>query len=182
MRLVLFLTMMTVPLVELALLIKLGQWIGFWPTLGLIIGTAILGSIVVHQQGLATLRRAMVLTERGTTSLEPTIDGMFLVFAGVLLITPGVITDLIGLVLWVPPLRRWVAHRMFSTLLRHATVDVHVSRHERVRQRSGWQRPDGNQDVNTGNTRPRQESGTIIEGEFERIDDPSPPRNDKGKT
>ncbi|MEZ5843384.1 MAG: FxsA family protein [Hyphomicrobiaceae bacterium] len=170
MRLVIFLALLAIPLVELALLIRLGQWIGFWPTIGIVVATALAGATVLHRQGVATLRRAIDMTQRGTPPLEPAIDGVFLLVAGAFLLTPGLLTDVAGLALLVPPLRRAIAHKAFAALMRRATVEVHVSRYGRSRPGDSW-RPGGDP--------PKEGDGAIIEGEFERLDErdarPKPP-------
>ncbi len=164
MRLALFLVFLAVPLVELALLIKLGQWIGFWPTLGIVVATAIIGATILHRQGVATLRRAVEMTERGAAPMEPALDGIFLLLAGVLMLTPGLITDLTGILLLIPPIRQAIAHRVFATLMRRATVEVHVARRSRAQRQDPWPPQDKP-------SAPGRDDSTIIEGEFQRIDD-----------
>lgn len=164
MRLALFLVFLAVPLVELALLVKLGQWIGFWPTLGIVVATAIIGATILHRQGVATLRRAVEMTERGAAPLAPALDGVFLLFAGALLLTPGLITDLTGVLLLIPPIRRAVAQWAFASLMRRATVEVHVARRSRAQRSGPW--PPQREPPATG-----ADNGTIIEGEFERVDE-----------
>lgn len=169
MRLALTLVLLAVPLIELALLIKLGQWIGLWPTVGIVIATALLGATVLHRQGLNAMRRAVDMTERGSPPLEPVVDGVFLLVAGLFLLTPGLLTDLAGLALLVPALRRRIATTAFAMLMRRATVDVHVSRYGRARQQSPWP---------TNPARPPKTDSAVIEGEFERLDERDAPKRD----
>lgn len=167
MRLGLLLILLSLPLIELALLIKVGQWIGFWPTMLILVGTAIGGGLVLHQQGFAALNRLLSEMREGRPPIEAAVDGAFILFAGMLLITPGLITDTCGLLLLVPPLRRgfarWLLGRMDSY------VEVRVGRSKDQDGSRGPERYD------------RQDGGVVIEGEYKRVDEPSsqrPPRPD----
>ena len=105
----LLLMMLAVPLLELALLIKLGQAIGFWSTVAIIFLTAGIGIAIVNAQGFAAFRRASESVAKGQPPVEPVIDGFMLMLAGGLLIAPGLLTDIAGLLLLIPPVRRLVA-------------------------------------------------------------------------
>ena len=100
------------PLLELAVLVKAGETIGFWPTIGLLFAAAVLGFIVVREQGLAMFGKAMSSLNEGRLPLAPLLDSQVMVFAGMLLIAPGFISDVIGLALLVPPLRRLAIRRV----------------------------------------------------------------------
>lgn len=102
------------PLIELALLIKIGSSIGIVGTLLLIIATAILGGLVVRHQGLGVLQRMRQTVQTGKTPVEPMMEGMLLMVAGGCLIAPGIITDCIGLVLLVPIIRQMAARAMIK--------------------------------------------------------------------
>lgn len=102
----LFLAFLAVPLIEIALFVQVGGWIGLWPTLAIVILTAVAGSLLVRSQGaraLADLRRA--LDTLGDPTL-PLAEGATILFAGALLLTPGFFTDTVGLALLLPPVRR----------------------------------------------------------------------------
>lgn len=102
----LFLAFLAVPLVEIALFVQVGGWIGLWPTLAIVIATAVAGSLLVRSQGaraLADLRRA--LDTLGDPTM-PLAEGATILFAGALLLTPGFFTDTVGLALLLPPVRR----------------------------------------------------------------------------
>lgn len=104
----LFALFVAVPLIEIALFIKVGGWLTLWPTLGIVFGSAVLGTWLVRQQGaqaLADLRRAMNELNDPT---EPLAHGALILLAGALLVTPGFLTDTIGLLLLIPPVRRAV--------------------------------------------------------------------------
>src|SRR4051812_42611672 len=85
------------PLIEIALLVKAGETIGFWPTIGLLFAAAALGIVVVREQGLSMVAKAMASLNEGRLPLAPLLDSQVMVFAGMLLIAPGFISDVIGL-------------------------------------------------------------------------------------
>ena len=88
-RLALFLVLLALPLVEIAILIKVGGWLGFWPVLLVVILTAVLGSAVVRQRGLSVFSRVFSEIEQGRSGLEPMFDSLLAVTAGIFLILPG---------------------------------------------------------------------------------------------
>lgn len=108
--------LLVVPLVELVLLFRIGGWIGFFPTAGLLILTAILGSVLVKREGLSVWRRFQERLTRGELPGDQIVDGMIVLASGVMLISPGVITDVIGILGLIPltriPIRRLVLKRM----------------------------------------------------------------------
>lgn len=94
-----------VPILELALLVWLGQQIGFWPTVGLIAGTALLGSYLAHREGLSVLARFRTRVASGAMPGSELTDGIIILIAGALLLTPGVFTDIAGFLGLFPPSR-----------------------------------------------------------------------------
>jgi UPF0716 protein FxsA len=109
----LFLLILLLPLVELWLLIEIGRTIGSVPTILLVLGTALLGAALVRSQGFHILSQIRVELERGIIPGERLFDGLCVLLGGLLLFTPGLITDLVGFLLLIPRTRRW-----FKTLLR----------------------------------------------------------------
>ena len=103
MAIVLLAAFILVPLIEIAVFIKVGGWIGLWPTLALIVLTAVLGTWQLRAQGIATLARARSQMERGVMPARELFDGLCLLVAGALLLTPGFVTDAMGGLLFVPP-------------------------------------------------------------------------------
>lgn len=138
------------PLLEIAVLVKVGQAVGFWPTLGTLIGAAVLGLAVLYWQGWNTVRQAQKTLLQGEAPFGAMIDGVLLVIAGCLLLAPGLIGDVIALVLLVPPVRRLIARRV----LRHLNF---------VEVREG--------DARSGGRPSGRDRGPVIEGEFERLDE-----------
>lgn len=104
----LFALFVVIPIIEIALFIQVGGWIGLWPTLGLVIAMAILGSWLLRTQGLM----AMADVQRSFRDLrnptEPMAHAALIMFAGLLMLTPGFFTDLLGLALLIRPVRRAV--------------------------------------------------------------------------
>lgn len=104
----LFLLLLIVPLIEIGLFITIGQRIGVWPTLGLVLLTAVAGSILLRQQGMGVIRQLRRDIEMRRVPAGPLAHGAAIVVAGLLLLTPGFLTDTIGLLLFVPAVRRWL--------------------------------------------------------------------------
>ncbi len=101
---------------EILLFIEVGGLIGVWPTLGSILGTALLGGLILRHQGLATLSRARAQLERHEMPVAEMLDGLALLVTALLLLTPGYITDALGCVLLVPALRHLVLRRAVRLL------------------------------------------------------------------
>ncbi|MET0071006.1 MAG: FxsA family protein [Candidatus Thiodiazotropha sp.] len=97
-----------VPLVELYFLIKVGSEIGAFPTIFLTIFTALLGGWMVRAQGFATLTRVRGTMDRGEVPAFEMLEGAVLLICGLLLLLPGFVTDVVGFVFLVPPIRRWL--------------------------------------------------------------------------
>ena len=106
MRLAFGLIFIAFPLLEIAVLIKAGEMIGFWPTIMLLLVAALVGMIVIREQGVSMVGRMFSAVNEGRFPLEPLLDGYVTVMAGILLIIPGLLSDAIGLLLLIPPLRR----------------------------------------------------------------------------
>ena len=85
-----------VPIVELLLLIELGRHIGLAPTLAIVLGTGVLGAALARWQGLATLRQVQTEMDAGRLPTGPLVDGLLILVAGAVLLTPGLLTDLAG--------------------------------------------------------------------------------------
>lgn len=94
-----------VPAIELALLIRLGDAIGFWPTVGIIVVTGVAGSFLARREGSSAWRRFNAQLASGGLPGKELLDGVIILCAGALLITPGVLTDVVGLLGLLPPTR-----------------------------------------------------------------------------
>ncbi len=110
----LLLVFLAVPLIEIALFIQVGGLIGLWPTLGIVVLTAIAGSWLVRNQGLSELNRLRASLSDLRDPTEPLAHGAMILVAGVLLLTPGFFTDAVGLALLLQPVRRAVLDQIRS--------------------------------------------------------------------
>jgi UPF0716 protein FxsA len=102
----LFAVFLSVPLIEVWLLVKVGGLIGAGWTIFLVVLTAVLGAALVRAQGLSTLARSQALLREGELPAVELLEGAALLIAGALLLTPGFLTDTVGFLLLLPPLRR----------------------------------------------------------------------------
>lgn len=103
-----------VPLLEVYLLIKVGGVIGVFPTIALIVLTAIVGAMLLRAQGLATLARFQTNLQQGELPTFTLVEGMLLLVGGALLLTPGFFTDAIGFLCLIPPTRRLLVRALLS--------------------------------------------------------------------
>ncbi|MBK5289433.1 MAG: FxsA family protein [Acidimicrobiia bacterium] len=116
----LILALVVVPLIELFVIIQVGQWIGFLPTILLLIVISIAGGFLVKREGLSAWRRAQAQLRAGEIPAAELVDGALIMAAGAMLLTPGFVTDAIGVLLLIPAMRflprRWAQnHRATRT-------------------------------------------------------------------
>lgn len=104
---VLFLLFAILPIVEIALLVHVGDIIGGWNTVGLVILSAFIGAYFVKREGINTLQTAQAKMQRNEMPGNELVEGLMLVVAGILLVTPGFITDIFGFYL------RYQVHAIF---------------------------------------------------------------------
>ncbi|MEA2137140.1 MAG: protein FxsA [Solirubrobacteraceae bacterium] len=117
MRLLLFVLFIVVPIAELYVLIQIGQSIGVLPTIALLIADSVLGAALMRSQGRAAWRRLNAALAEGRVPAREVMDGALIVFGGALLLTPGFLSDVLGLILLLPPTRaivRQVLVRRFA--------------------------------------------------------------------
>lgn len=95
-----------VPIIEMVLLIKVGQWIGIVPTVGMVMLTAVVGLSLLRRQGLSTLLRANQKIEQGGLPAQEMVEGILLAIGGALLLTPGFFTDAVGFYCLLPFTRK----------------------------------------------------------------------------
>jgi len=101
----LFLLLIALPLIEIALFIKVGGLIGLWPTIAIVLLTAAAGTMLLRAQGLAALGQVQTRLQAGENPAPALAHGALILVAGLLLLTPGFFTDALGLLLLVPPVR-----------------------------------------------------------------------------
>lgn len=106
-----------IPILEITVFILVGGQIGVFPTLGMILLTAIIGSILLRVQGFATLTRIQQKTQMGELPGEDMVNGVMIMIAGVLLLTPGFVTDGIGFLLFFPPFRKFLWSNIASKVV-----------------------------------------------------------------
>lgn len=110
------------PVLELALLIKIGRLIDVGPTIGLVVVTGVVGAALARHQGLRTLRRIQEDLAHGQMPATELVNGLMILVAGAVLITPGVITDAVGFALLIPPIRSLLRKRVVSYFKKRAVI------------------------------------------------------------
>ena len=122
----LLIAFIAIPLVEIAVFIEVGGRIGVWNTVLIVVVTAMIGTWLLRQQGFRTLRRVQESLDRNILPVSELFDGMCLLAAGMLLLTPGFVTDALGFLLFIPPLRRLLRGWVWLMLARsgHTTIWV----------------------------------------------------------
>lgn len=144
-----------VPIAEIAVFIQVGGVIGLFPTIALVIATAVIGVWLLKRQGVAVLSDAKQTIESGGLPVQAVIDGVCLIIAGAFLLTPGLITDAAGFLLLVPGFRRSLARWVVAKLETGGHIDVSMTRTSQG----------GPRDTNH-----RGRGPTVIDGEYERVD------------
>jgi len=139
MRLVgLVVAFIVLPIAELYLIYKVGDSIGILPTLALLAADSVIGSLLLRAQGRAVWRRFQATMQAGRMPHREVQDGVLVIFGGALLITPGFLTDILGLLLLIPPSRAVVRRFVTKALTRRAV--------SRVAGADGRAGPDGRAD------------------------------------
>ena len=117
-----------VPVAELGVLLFSGQTIGVWPTLILLIVTGLLGSYLAKKQGINTIRKVQEQIQFGKVPGNEILDGLCVLFGGILLLLPGFLTDILGLILLLPftrtlikpfilkLIRKWIDKNTFTII------------------------------------------------------------------
>jgi len=140
---IVFLVFVTIPFIEIYLLLQIGGIVGVFPTILLVVGTAVVGAGLLRQQGLATWVRLQENLAKGELPAYEMVEGPILLVGGALLLTPGFFTDVIGFACLIPGMRRKIAQYIIEKRLVGA---------------GGGQRP------------PSAKEPDVIEGEFRKED------------
>ncbi len=127
MLLFLFLLFTLMPLLELWLLFQLGDHFGFWTTVSVVLLTGMVGAALARWQGFQTMFRIQSEMRAGKMPAQAMGDGVLILVAGVLLITPGVITDIVGLSLLLPPVRFGVRKSLQLWLAKHVKIETNAA-------------------------------------------------------
>ncbi|MBD1557419.1 membrane protein FxsA [Vibrio sp. S9_S30] len=161
---ILLLLFIAVPIIEIALFIQVGGFLGFWTTIGLVLLTAFVGATLVRSQGLQTLMSVQTRLQQGELPAQQIVEGVMLAVAGVLLLTPGFMTDALGMLVLLPAPRALIAKQLMSKVKIqnfgngggfHAQGGFHQ------------QNPFGQDPFQRGDS----SQGNTFEGEYERKDD-----------
>ena len=151
----LFLLFVGVPVLEIALFLQVGGWVGMWPTLGIVILTAAVGTVLVRSQGLAQLAKLQNSFQEMRDPTETLAHGAMVLASGLLLLTPGFFTDAVGFALLVPGIRtvilRYVRSKIRVQSFQYGEqsapraeddiIDLTVDAEPRDKP-SGWTKPD----------------------------------------
>lgn len=153
----LLLTFFSLPVIEIYLLIKVGGWIGALPTVFLVVFSAVLGVLLLRQQGFAALQRVQTALANGQIPAMELLEGMLLTLGGVLLLIPGFFTDCLGLLFLIPLARRWLVRTL-------------LDRYFLVRR---WPPPSGSGAGSGGQAsgQARGQGPVTLEGEYKREDE-----------
>jgi UPF0716 protein FxsA len=157
MLILLLLLFILVPIAELAVLIQVGQLIGVWWTIALLLADAVLGSLLLRSQGRAVWRRFAGAVGEGRIPHREVIDGVLVIFGGALMLAPGFITDVFGALFLLPPTRAVLR----GLLVRRATLRV-----------MGGAMP--GRARTSPNGRPQDVEGTAVDVDPDRLDPPGP--------
>ena len=143
----LFVAFLAVPIIEIALFIQIGDLIGLWPTLGIVVLTAILGTWLVRTQGAMAIGQLRGSFSRLDDPTEPLAHGAMILIAGALLLTPGFFTDSVGFALLMPLVRR-AAFQYLKTRIKVQQFEM---------------------GPNTGSRSSRDAHGDIVDGEYAEV-------------
>lgn len=149
----LFILFTAVSLLEIFVLVKVGSFLGALPTVALVIVTALIGSALVRSQGLQLIQQYQQRIAKGEMPGQQLVEGLMLIITGVLLVTPGFVTDFCGLLLLQPSIRGVIAKRLLANI-----------KFSPAAMSGGFSQP------HSGFSKPNIDSD-VIEGEFERKDD-----------
>ena len=139
------------PIIEMYLLIEVAGYIDVWPTIGLVMLTAVVGVALLKRQGIATLTRGVQRAQQGQMPATEMAEGILLAVAGALLITPGFVTDFVGFTLLFPPSRVAIA----KTLMQRVAMSAAVISPPHAR----------------GAESAANDAGNVLDGEFQRKKD-----------
>lgn len=160
---IIFAALVGIPILEIAVFISVGERIGLGPTLVTVVLTAIVGTILLRRQGFATLFRVQEQLNAGELPLREVFNGLCLLFAGALLLTPGFVTDGIGFLLFVPPVRSLLMQAAAAFIAARGAIHVQAGVGGGPSSppfADGFDAPDG---------------GPVIDGEFREV----PPGSDE---
>ncbi|WP_366653958.1 FxsA family protein [Fodinicurvata sp. EGI_FJ10296] len=163
----LLIALILVPLTEIAVFIQVGGLIGLAPTLLTVVLTAVIGAVLLRRQGLHTVQEAQAKLNRQEPPIRELFDGLCLFAAGAFLLTPGFITDFVGFLLLVPPVRLQIARLLWQRLINRAERRGHPR--PPGAGRPGGSAADGPQGRPGGGPGGGGSEGPVIDADFEEI-------------
>lgn len=164
MRILLFLAFLVVPVLEIWLLIQVGQVIGGWPTVALLLADSLLGAWIVRREGRRAWRNLQSALQGGRMPDKELADGGLILVGGALLLTPGFLTDILGFLCVLPftrPLMRRLAGWFFARRVRTLTA---------ASPYANLGMPFPQQDQYTGDARSADPHSRVVHGEVIRED------------
>lgn len=165
---VLLLLFICVPIIEIGLFIQVGGFLGLWPTIGLVLITAFAGASLVRSQGIQTLMSVQGRLQQGEMPAQQILEGVMLAVAGVLLLTPGFMTDAFGMLVLLPAPRAKIAQE----LMKRVKVSSMSNGGFHAQGGGFGQSPFGQDPFQS-----KPNDDNTFEGEFERKDDDSDNNN-----
>lgn len=179
----LFVLFAVMPIIEIYILMTVGSALGAPTTIALVIITAAVGASLVRSQGLSTLMSVQQRMNRGEIPGQQIVEGMLLAIAGVLLVTPGFVTDFLGLLILTPatraPIAKSLLKRMQVKQMGQGGFHAHFGQHSNTfdhqdpfQQQNPFQQDELFQDPRHGQDKPneRPKGGHTIDGDYERKD------------
>jgi len=112
--LIILVLFIAVPIIEIGLFIQVGGFLGFWATIGLVLLSAVVGASLVRSQGLKTLMTVQQRVSQGEIPAQQILEGVLLAVSGVLLLTPGFMTDMLGMMVLLPGIRSALAQYLMT--------------------------------------------------------------------
>ncbi len=164
----LFVLFIIIPIIEITVIMQVGALLGVWPTVAIVIFSAWLGAKYVRQQGLATMQNVQAKMAQGEMPSNEIVTGLMLLVAGVLLVTPGFVTDIFGLSLLIPSVRTAIA----SYVQKHIKVNQFGTGATFTQGSAGnvYQHEAQEQSFTQQSEPISHHQGETLEGEFQRKD------------
>jgi UPF0716 protein FxsA len=163
---ILLLLFIFVPIIEIGLFIQVGGFLGLWPTIALVLITAFVGASLVRSQGIQTLMSVQGRLQQGEMPAQQILEGVMLAVAGVLLLTPGFMTDALGMLVLLPAPRAMIAKKMMEKM-----VVTNMSGGFHAGGQAGFGQSPFGQDPFNRDPSDQSKDGNTFEGEFEKKDD-----------
>ncbi|MGI9568597.1 MAG: FxsA family protein [Desulfobulbia bacterium] len=163
---ILLLLFIFVPIIEIGLFIQVGGFLGLWPTIALVLITAFVGASLVRSQGIQTFMSVQGRLQQGEMPAQQILEGVMLAVAGVLLLTPGFMTDALGMLVLLPAPRAMIAKKMMEKM-----VVSNMSGGFHAGGQAGFGQSPFGQDPFNRDPSDQSKDGNTFEGEFEKKDD-----------